>query len=85
MKKICLFSTKAIKIIDGKEAELYVNFYFVLNKNYGCTFLISAPGLSFISRNPIRLWKRFLIMLEEANVKYMRRCDDYELKNKKQE
>ena len=66
---------KAIKNIEGDEAELYVNFYFVLNKTYGCTFLINAPNLSFTDRNPIRLWKHFLIMLEEEYVKYMRRYE----------
>ena len=39
MKKICLFSTKVTKGIEGEEAELYVNFYLVLNRNYIFTFL----------------------------------------------
>ena len=76
MKKICLFSTKAIKGIEGEEAELYVNFYLVLNRNYIFTFLINAPNLSCSDRHPIKLWKHFLIMLEEENVKYMRRCEN---------
>ena len=75
MKKICLFSTKATKGIEGAEAELYVNFYLVLNKNYIFTFLINAPNLSCSDRHPIKLWKRFLIMLEEESVKYMRRYE----------
>ena len=75
MKKILLFSTKAIKGIDGADAELYVNFYLVLNRNYIFTFLINAPNLSCTDRNPIKLWKHFLIMLEEENVKYMRRYE----------
>ena len=75
MKKICLFSTKAIKGIEGLEAELYVNFYLVLNKNYIFTFLIEAPNLACSDRHPIKLWKHFLIMLEEENVKYMRRYE----------
>ena len=75
MKKICLFSTKATKGIEGVEAELYVNFYLVLNKNYIFTFLIDAPNLACSDRHPIKLWKRFLIMLEEENVKYMRRYE----------
>ena len=78
MKKICLFSTKAIKDIEGTEAELYVNFYLVLNKDYIFTFLINAPNLSCTDRHPIKLWKDFLIMLEEENVKYMRRYERYE-------
>jgi len=77
MRKICLFSTKAIKGIEGDEAELYVNFYLVLNGNYIFTFLIDAPNLACSDRHPIKLWKHFLIMLEEDNVKYMRRYERY--------
>ena len=75
MKKICLFSTKVIKNIEGERAELYVNFYLVLNKNYIFTFLIDAPNLACSDRHPIKLWKHFLIELEEENVKYMRRYE----------
>jgi len=75
MKKILLFSTKATKGIEGDEAELYVNFYLVLNRTYIFTFLINAPNLSCTDRHPIKLWKHFLIMLEEENVKYMRRYE----------
>jgi len=75
MTKIPLFSTKATKGIEGEEAELYLNFYLVLNRHYIFTFLIDAPNLSCSDRNPIKLWKRFLIMLEEENVKYMRRYE----------
>ena len=75
MKKICLFSAKATKSIDGDDAELYVNFYLVFNKTYIFTFLIDAPNLSCTDRHPIKLWKHFLIMLEEENVKYMRRYE----------
>ena len=75
MKKILLFSTKAIKGIEGAEAELYVNFYLVLNRNYIFTFLIDSPNLSCSDRHPIKLWKHFLIMLEEDDVKYMRRYE----------
>jgi len=76
MKKIRLFSTKAIKHIEGDEAELYVNFYLVLDRDYIFTFLIDAPNLACSDRHPIKLWKRFLIMLEEEYVKYMRRYED---------
>ena len=76
MKKIRLFSTKAIKRIEGEEAELYVNFYLVLNRNYIFTFLIDAPNLSCADRHPIKLWKRFLIMFEEEYVRYMRRYEN---------
>lgn len=75
MKKICLFSTKATKGIEGDEAELYVNFYLVLNRTYIFTFLIDAPDLSCTDRHPIRLWKHFLIMLEEETIKYLRRYE----------
>jgi len=75
MKKLRLFATKATKGIEGEEAELYVNFYLVLNRNYIFTFLIDTPNLSCSNRNPIKLWKEFLIMLEEENVKYMRRYE----------
>lgn len=75
MKKIRLFSAKAIKGIEGEEAELYVDFYLVFNRNYIFTFLIDAPNLSCSDRNPIKLLKEFLITLEEENVKYMRRYE----------
>ena len=73
MKKIRLFSTKAIKGIEGEETELYVNFYLVLNKNYIFTFLIDTPILSCSGRNPIKLWKRFLMIMLEDDITYTRR------------
>lgn len=76
MKKICLFSTKAIRGIEGEEAELYVNFYLVLNRDYIFTFLIEAPNIACSDRHFIRLWKTFLIMLEEEYIKYMRRYEE---------
>jgi hypothetical protein len=75
MKKILLFSTKATKGIEGSEAELYVNFYLVLNGRYIFTFLIDAPNLSCSGRRPIALWKHFLILLEEESTKYLRRYE----------
>lgn len=78
MKKICLFSTKVTKCIEGQEAELYVNFYLVLNRNYIFTFLIDAPNLSCSERHPIKLWKHFLIMFEKEYVKYLRRYEKAE-------
>ena len=75
MAEIKLFSTKAIKDIEGDKAELYVNFYLVFNRTYIFTFLIDAPDLSCTDRNPVKLWKHFLIMLEEENVKYIRRYE----------
>ena len=75
MKKICLFSTKTTKRIEGEEAELYFDFYLVLNKNYIFTFLIDAPNLSCSDRHPIKLWKHFLMMFEGEYVKYMRRYE----------
>jgi hypothetical protein len=76
VKKIRLFSTKATKSIEGAEAELYINFYLVLDKDYVFTFLIDAPDLSCSDRHPIRLWKHFLILLEEEIVKYLRRYEE---------
>ena len=75
MKKIRLFSTKTIKNIEGEEAELYVNFYLVLDRDYIFTFLIDIPNLSCSDRHPIKLWKHLLILLEEEYVKYMRRYE----------
>lgn len=75
MKKICLFSTKATKNIVGEEAELYVDFYLVFNRDYIFTFLIDSPNLACSDRHPIRLWKHFLILLEKEYVKYMRRYE----------
>lgn len=75
MKKILLFSAKATKVFDGEECELCVDFYLVLNRNYIFTFLIDAPNLACSDRHPIKLWKRFLILLETEYVKYMRRCE----------
>ena len=54
MKKICLFSAKATKGIEGEERELYVNFYLVLDRKYIFTFLIDAPNLSCSDRYPIK-------------------------------
>ena len=76
MKKICLFSAKATKGIEGDKVELYVNFYLVLNMEYIFTFLIDAPNLSCSDRNPIKVWKHFLIMFEEEYIKYMRRYEE---------
>lgn len=80
MKKILLFSTKKTEHIEGEEAELYVNFYLVLNRNYIFTFLIDAPDLACSDRHPIKLWKHFLILLEEDGVKYMRRYENIALR-----
>lgn len=76
MKKIRLFSAKATRSIEGGEAELYVNFYLVLNRDYIFTFLIDAPNIACSDRHPIKLWKHFLIMLEEEYIKYMRRYEE---------
>lgn len=82
MKKIRLFSTKTIKGIEGDEAELYVDFYLVLNRDYIFTFLINSPNLSCSDRHPIKLWKHFLLMVEEENVKYMRKYERFIAKRK---
>ena len=83
MKKIRLFSTKSTKVIEGEEAELYINFYLVLNRTYIFTFLIDAPDLACSDRHPIRLWKHFLIMLEGECVKYLRRYESRYEKGRK--
>lgn len=75
MKKIRLFSTTMVKEIEGSEAELYVNFYLALSKDYIFTFIINAPNLACSGRNPIKLWKHFLILFEEEYVKYLRRYE----------
>ena len=75
MKKIKLFSTKSTKGIEGSEANLYINFYLVLNKRYIYTFMIDSPDLSCSDRHPIRLWKHFLITKETELCKYLRRYE----------
>lgn len=75
MKEIKLFSANKNKYIEGSEAELYCNFYLVLNKSYIFTFLIDSPNLSCSDRNPIRLWKHWLMLFEEEYVKYLRRYE----------
>jgi hypothetical protein len=75
MKKIKLFTATETKEIEGEAAELYFNFYLVLNKNYIFTFLIDGPNLSCSDRNPIRLWKHWLMLFEEEYVKYLRRYE----------
>lgn len=75
MKKIRLFTVQEKKNIEGSEAELYCNFYFVLNKNYGFTFLIESPNLACSDRHPIKLIKHWLMLIEEDCVKYMRRYE----------
>lgn len=71
MKKIKLFSAEKIIGIEGANAELYINFYLVLNRKYIFTFLIDAPNLACSGKNPIRLWKRFLMLYEEECVIFM--------------
>ena len=75
MKKIKLFSAKKKIGIEGSEADLYIRFYLVLDKNYIFTFLIDAPGLSCSDRHPIRLWKHFWMLYQEECVKYLRRYE----------
>ena len=76
MKKIKLFSAEKKIGIEGSEADLYIRFFLVLNKNYIFTFLIDAPNLSCSGRNPIELWKRFLVMQQEEYTKYLRRYEN---------
>lgn len=76
MKKIKLFSESTTKKIEGSDAELYLNFYLVFNRNYIFTFLIESPNLAFSDRNPIRLWKHWLMVFEVEYVKYLRRSEN---------
>lgn len=76
MKKIKLFSAKKEMMIEGGEAELYFNFYLVLNKNYIFTFLIDSPNLSCSDRHPIKLIKHWLMMFEREYVAYLRRYEN---------
>lgn len=73
--KIKLFSASKTKRIEGEDAELYFNFYLVFNKSYIFTFLIDSPNLACSDRNPIRLWKHWLMLFEEEYVKYLRRYE----------
>lgn len=75
MKKIKLFSATKTKMIEGEDVELYFNFYLVLNKSYIFTFLIDSPNLACSDKNPIRLWKHWLMLFEEEYVKYLRRYE----------
>ena len=76
MKKIRLFSIKANKYIEGEDAELYINFYLAFHRDFIFKFIINVPNIALADRNPIRLWKDFLMMREEENVKYMRRYEN---------
>lgn len=78
MKKLKLFSaTSPIPLkIEGEDVtDLSIDFYLVLDKTYGFTFLINSPNLSCTDRHPIKLWKRFLIIKETEIIKYMRRWE----------
>ena len=75
MKKIKLFSAKKEMMIEGSEAELYINFYLVLNKTYIFTFLIESPNLACSDRHPIKLIKHWVMKVEHEYVKYMRRWE----------
>ena len=75
MKKIKLFSVKKNTSIEGTDAELYCNFYLVLNKNYFFTFLIESPNLACSDKHPIRLLKYWIMLIEKYTVKYLRRYE----------
>lgn len=75
MKKIKLFSAKKEPIIEGEKAELYFNFYLVLNKTYIFTFLIESPNFACSDRHPIKLIKHWAMEVEFEYVKYMRRWE----------
>ncbi len=73
--KIKLFSVHKDKIIEGEDAHLYLDFYLVFNRTYIFTFLIDSGNLACSDRNPIRLWKHWLMLFEEDCVKYLRRYE----------
>lgn len=75
MFEIKLFSVKKNKRIEGADAELSFKFCLILDKDYGFTFLIDSPNLACSDRNPIKLWKHWLMLFEEEYVKYLRRCE----------
>ena len=75
MKKIRLFSVKDVRKIEGSDAELYCNFYLVLNKDYIFTFLIDNPDLACSDRHPIKLIKHWLMEVEEDYTRYLRRYE----------
>ena len=75
MKKIKLFSAKKEMMIEDSKAELYFNFYLVLDKTYIFTFLIDSPNLACSDRHPIKLIKHWAMEVEHEYIKYMRRCE----------
>lgn len=75
MKKIKLFSAKKEMMIEDSKAELYFNFYLVLDKTYIFTFLIESPNLACSDRRPIKLIKFWAMEVEFEYVKYMRRWE----------
>lgn len=74
MKKIKLFSAKKEMMIEDSKAELYFNFYLVLDKTY-FTFLIESPNLACSDRHPIKLIKYWAMEVEHEYIKYMRRYE----------
>lgn len=77
MKKIKLFSAHKNEIIEGYDSDLYLDFYLVFDRTYIFTFLIDGPNLSCSDRNPIRLWKHWLMLFEKEYVKYLRRYESH--------
>lgn len=77
MKKIKLFSVRKIKSIEGTDAELYCNFFIVFSREYIFYFLIESPDLACSGRNPIRLIKYWIMVIEEQETKYLRRYEKF--------
>lgn len=73
--KIKLFSVHEDKVIEGDNAHLYLDFYLVFNRTYIFTFLIDSGDLACSDRNPIKLWKHWLMLFEGEYVKYLRRYE----------
>ena len=75
MKKIKLFSISEKKFIEGSDAELYFNLYFILSKDYGFKFLIVSPDHACSDRHFIKLIKHWLMLIQEDYVTYLRRYE----------
>ena len=75
--KIKLFSVHKDMPVEGDDAHLYLDFYLEFNKSYIFTFVIDGPNLACSDRNPIRLWKHWLMLFEKEYVKYLRRYEGF--------
>ena len=75
--RIKLFSIHKNNVIEGADADLYFDFYLVFSRTCIFTFLINSPNLSCSDKNPVRLWKHWLMLFEKEYVKYLRRYESH--------